>query len=303
MRTDVILAGRYARRVTGTAADRWGEALDSWAVPAPILAAAGRSPWGHPVARFAARADAEILAPSGASFERAVEALEGAEAATGRAGDVLDIGAGAGAASLPLIPWASRVTALDPSAEMLAAFSARAASLVADTAAAADAASPAVAVRTVLGSWPEAAGEVGTADVVVCHHVLFNVREIGPFLAALTAAARFRVVVEIPPLHPLTWMNPLWEKFHGLRRPDVPSVDDLVAVLHEQDVRALSVDRWVRAEAETLSPAERVALVTRRLCLPPEREPEIAVQLSDQPPAELRRVVTLTWKGSAASQA
>ncbi len=282
--------------MTGTAADRWGEALDSWAVPEPLVAAAGRSPWGHPVAGFAARADAEILAPSGASFERAVEALEVAEAATGRSGDVLDIGAGAGAASLPLIPWASGVTALDPSAEMLAAFSARAAGL-------ADAASPPVAVRTVLGSWPDAAGEVGTADVVVCHHVLFNVREIGGFLEALTAAARFRVVVEIPPLHPLTWMNPLWEKFHGLRRPDVPSVDDLVAVLHEQDVRALSVDRWVRAEAETLSPAERIALVTRRLCLPPEREPEVAVQLSDQPPAELHRVVTLTWKGSAASQA
>jgi SAM-dependent methyltransferase len=296
MRTCAILAGRYALRVTGTAAERWSAALESWAVPEPILASAGRSPWGHPVARFAARADAEVLTPSGASFERGVEALEAVEAATGRAGTLLDVGAGAGAASLPLLPWASAVTAVDSSAEMLAAFTTRAEAL-------ADQAGPGLAVRTVQGSWPQVAADAGVADVVLCHHVLFNVPQIGPFLEALTAAARFRVVVEVPPLHPLTWMNPLWEKFHGLRRPDSPSVDDVVAVLHELDVRALTVDRWVRAEAETLSPDERIALVTRRLCLPPEREPEVAVQLSDSPPVELHRVVTLTWKGSAAAQA
>ena len=233
-----------------------------------------------------------MLAPSGASFERAVEALEAAEATSGAAGTVLDVGAGAGAASLPLVPWASAITAIDPSAEMLAAFSDRA------TALATEGDGPPVRIRTLQGSWPDLADEAGLHDVVVCHHVAFNVAEIGPFVAALTAAATHRVVVEIPPLHPLTWLNPLWEKFHGLRRPDVPSADDLVAVLHEQDVRALAVDRWVRAEAETMTPEERVALVTQRLCLPADREPEVAAQLADQPPVELRRIVTLTWRGS-----
>jgi SAM-dependent methyltransferase len=289
MRTSAILAGGYARRVTGTAAERWSAALGQWAVPEAILAGAGRSPWGHPVARFAARADAEVLAPSGASFERAVEALEGAEAAAGRPGIVLDVGAGAGAASLPLLAWAGAVTAVDSSPEMLTAFGERA-----------TACAGGVPWRTVLGAWPAAAGQAGVADVVLCHHVLFNVPDIGPFLAALTAAATYRVVVEVPPLHPLTWLNPLWQKFHGLSRPDVPSVDDLVAVLHEQGVRALTVDRWVRTEAETLPPDERIALVTRRLCLPPEREPEVAAQLAESPPVELRRVVTLTWSGAAA---
>lgn len=278
--------------MTGTAASRWGDALAEWSVPDEILAGAGRSPWGHPVSRFAARADAEVLAPSGASFERAVEALEDAEATRGVAGTVLDVGAGAGAASLPLMPWASAITAIDPSAEMLAAFSDRA------TALAGEGDGPPVRIRTLQGSWPDLAGEAGVHDVVVCHHVAFNVAEIGPFVAALTAAAAHGVVVEIPPLHPLTWLNPLWEKFHGLRRPDVPSADDLVAVLHEQDVRALTVDRWVRAEAETMTPEERVALVTRRLCLPAGREPEVAVQLADQSTVELRRIVTLTWRGS-----
>lgn len=280
--------------MTGTAAQRWAVAQDSWAVPEAILAAAGRSPWGHPVAHFAARADAEVQAPVGASFEHAVRALEAGEASTGRSGSVLDVGAGAGAASLPLIPWASALTAVDPEPEMLAAFSERAARL-------ADNAGPAVTVRTVLGGWPEVAAEAGTADLVVCHHVLFNVRDIAGFVAALTGAARWRVVVEIPPTHPLAWMNPLWEQFHGLRRPDGPTVDDLVAVLHEQDVRALTVDRWVRPETHAHSPQERVEQATRRLCLPVDREPEVAAALVLQPVADLRRLVTLTWKGSPAA--
>jgi len=278
--------------VTGPAARSWGQALQSWAVPDTILARAGRSPWGHPVARFAARADAEVAAPSGPSFERAVAALEAVEEATGRPGSVLDVGAGAGAASLPLIPWAGSVTAVDTMPEMLSAFSERAARLV-------DPAGPPVAVEAVLGAWPDVAGTVAVADVVVCHHVLFNVADVVPFLAALTSAARERVVVEVPPLHPLSWMNSLWVHFHGLHRPDRPSADDLVAVLHEQGVRALTVDRWVRAEAETLSPAERVALVTRQLCLPVQREPEVAAELANLPGTRMRRLVTLTWRGSA----
>ena len=276
--------------MTGTAAQRWAQALGSWAVPPQILAAAGRSPWGHPVAQFAARADAEIRSPSGASFEHAVSALDAGEAVTGRPGSVLDVGAGAGAASLPLTPWVSSLTAVDPVPGMLDAYRERA-----------DRAAPAVSVRTIVGSWPEVADRAGPSDVVVCHHVLFNVSDIAPFMAALTAAARWRVVVEVPPLHPLAWMNPLWEQFHGLRRPAGPSVDGLVAVLHEQDVRALTVDRWVRPDTELLSPQERVALVTRRLCLPADREPDVAAALAQQPPTDLRRVVTLAWKGSAAA--
>jgi SAM-dependent methyltransferase len=243
--------------------------------------------------QFSARADAEIQAPSGVSFERAVAALEEVEAASGAPGSVLDVGAGAGAAGLPLLPWAGSLTAVDVSADMLAALEARAAAQLA----AAD--GPAVAVRTVLGSWPEAADEAGVHDVVLCHHVAYNVPDIGPFLGRLTDSARHCVVVEMPPLHPLTWLNPLWEKFHGIRRPDEPSADDLVAVLHEHGVRALAVDRWVRVESDTMTPEERISMVTRRLCLPVEREPEVAVQLADQPPIELRRMVTLSWRGSA----
>ena len=79
----------------GTAADRWREQLLAWAIPPEILAAVADSPWTVPTDVFARRADTSVAAPEGASYRRAREAL-------GDGGTVLDVGSGAGAASLPL---------------------------------------------------------------------------------------------------------------------------------------------------------------------------------------------------------
>lgn len=268
---------------TTTAAARWGELLAAWAIPPGILAAVARSPWGHPVRRFADRADAAVAAPSGASFDRARQALlhEGG-------GTVLDVGAGAGAASLPLAPWASSLTAVDRSDEMLAALAERAAEL-------------ALPVALVQGSWPDVADEVGAHDLVVCHHVVYDVPDIGPFLAALTARARRRVVLELPVVHPLSWMAPLWLRFHDLPRPTRPTVDDLVAVLHEQGLPSVVVDRWTRREQEDgRDLAERAALATRRLCLPESREAEVAAAMSEVDRSGRMQVATVSWAGDTA---
>src|SRR5581483_9636651 len=105
-------------------ARRWRDDLDSWEIPADILAAAPETPWGCPTTLFARSAE-EAVATDGAltaagerspSVRRALEALPDG-------GSVLDVGAGGGAASLPLCPPAASVTAVDQSAEMLAAFS------------------------------------------------------------------------------------------------------------------------------------------------------------------------------------
>ena len=85
--------------------------------------------------------------------------------------------------------------------------------------------------RTLLGRWPDVAAEAGTADVVVSHHVLHNVVDLPPFVAALTAAARRGVVVEMLAQHPMAWLDPLWVRFHGLHRPPPATTDDAVAVL------------------------------------------------------------------------
>jgi hypothetical protein len=146
----------------------------------------------------------------------------------------------------------------------------------------------AVAARAVRGVWPAVAAEAGRADVVVSHHVLHNVVDLPPFLRALTAAARRGVVVEMFGEHPMAWLDPLWERFHELRRPVPATTDDAVAVLRELGVEP-DVTRWER----TNPPRQDPVWVTRRLCLPPERVPEVAAELDDL--IRPRTVATLVW--------
>jgi ubiquinone/menaquinone biosynthesis C-methylase UbiE len=264
---------------------RWAEALAAWAIPPQILDAASRDPWVLPVARFAGRADRAVTEPTGASYERAAEVLRV------EAGSVLDVGAGAGAASLPLAPMATRITAVDSSASMLAAFAERAERL-------------GVEHREVEGRWPEIAGDVSPHDVTVVHHVVYNVADIAPFLIALDRVSVRRVVLELPPHHPLSWLNPLWKQFHDLDRPSSPIAGDLVEILGAMGASELEADYWRHPPQpevagadgsghETL--AERAAMVAQRLCLPVEREPEVAVALSAMEPDHHRDVVTISW--------
>src|ERR1019366_2244170 len=85
----------------GAAAARWKADLESWAIPDEILRKAPDSPWAYS-ARLLAKAAAAGVAQTGLSHPglRPLEAL-------GEGGDVLDVGAGGGAASLPLAPPAS----------------------------------------------------------------------------------------------------------------------------------------------------------------------------------------------------
>ena len=144
------------------------------------------------------------------------------------------------------------------------------------------------------GLWPDVAGEVDPADVVVCHHVLYNVGDLVPFVVALTSHARRRVVVEITADHPQALVNPLWERFHGIVRPTRPTAADAGAVLRDLglDVAVEEFDappRWHEHDWDEL-----VAFTRRRLCLPAERDPEVAAALELPGP---RQLVTLWWSG------
>jgi hypothetical protein len=70
---------------------------------------------------------------------------------------VLDVGVGAGAASLRL--GAGRIIGVDPSVELLRAFAGRAARR-------------GIEVTAIEGRWPDVAPDVPVADVAVCHHVV-----------------------------------------------------------------------------------------------------------------------------------
>ncbi|MET0479031.1 MAG: class I SAM-dependent methyltransferase [Actinomycetota bacterium] len=270
------------------ALERWREQLDGWAIPSEILAAAPESPWGYPVGLFRSRARRAGSRPATPSNLEAARFMP-------EGGSVLDVGAGAGAASLPLAGLASRLVAVDESPAMVASFLD-----------AADAAG--VPAEAVEGRWPEVAGRVGPADVVVCHHVLYNVADLAPFALALTGHARRRVVAELTDRHPLAGLRPLWRRFHDLDRPTGPGADDAVAAL---GAAGLEVDRqdWEQPDRFGFDDFdELVAFTRRRLCLPAARDPEVAEALLDEGTRQVdgvwvsgqpRRVTTLSWPGTA----
>jgi SAM-dependent methyltransferase len=248
----------------GAAAQRWAELQRGRGIPAAIRAAAPADPWRHAPADFTPPAE-----PADTPSRRAgLEVL-------GAGGSVLDVGCGGGAAAFALAEAATAVTGVDRQADMLDVF-------------AAQARARGLPCRTVLGSWPDRAGAAGRADLVVSHHVLHNVVDLPPFLAALTAAAGRGVVVEMLVEHPMAWLDPLWERFHDLRRPPPATTDDAVAVLRELGVEP-RVARWERTDP----PRQDPQWVARRLCLPADRVPEVAGALAAL--VRPRFAATLSW--------
>ena len=265
----------------GRAQRDWANALSAWAIPDEILEQAPESPWGFPVALFTP--DEHILHHADNPSSRA------ALASLPPAGSVLDVGSGPGAPSLPLAARAGSITAVDQSRDMLDSFASAAERL-------------GVRHEEVQGTWPDVASDVGPHDVVVCHHVFYNVADLGPFVIELTRHARRRVVVEITATHPAANLKKLWRHFHNLERPTGPGYADAVAVLEEIGI-APSVERWTRPNRRASAPrAEVVAFARRRLCLPAERDREIDAVLDDQMAWAPTELVTLSWPGEHTSK-
>lgn len=260
------------------AAERWNTVQAEWAIPPRVLRGVSDCPFTHEPRRFtydarldrasiSARWAREVLPPAG--------------------GTVLDVGCGAGKASLPLVPPASELIGVDRRGAMLDHFVAAASSA-------------GVARRTVHGEWPGIAPSTPSADVVVCHHVVYDVDDILPFLWALTDHARLAVVVELPTVHPMTVWAPAYRHFWDLDRPTGPTHEDLVAV-----VRELGADPEVttgRRPARRTDPdriVDLLPLARRRLCLTEEHDDELARFLLDHPPAWPETMATVRWPGAA----
>lgn len=267
---------------------RWRETLAAWEIPPAVLACAEDSPWVLPRHVFVRRAGTQLSRPEGASFDSAWQALQ-------PPGTVLDVGAGAGAASLPLASRCIAVTAVDSDAGLLEQFSRRAHDV-------------GVVARVVRGTWPSVADDLPAADVVVCHHVLYNAPDLPAFVTALTTHARRLVVLDLAERHPLTALNPLWLRFHGIARPEGPTADDAVAALAELGITP-EMTRWRRSPTTEHPDFDTLVDVTRRrLCLPRSRAPEVADALGEAGHGEGMTpdlgssgngIVTLTWPGGA----
>jgi len=250
-----------------SASARWAEELAAWAIDPELLAAAPESPYGFPAGLFGADRGAPVT-------HQAVREVH--------PHSVLDVGCGGGAASIPV--GAPELLGVDESAELLALFAA--------------AAGP--GTRTWRGRWPDVAGQVPAADVVVSANVVYNVPDIADFLTALTRHARRRVVVELTDVHPWTSMAGLWRHFHGQERPSGPTTELFADVLTELGL-AWEHRSWPRQDPWRDAPADVVlAFTRRRLCLPASRDGEVAAAMERFADPRPRSGTTYWWPGSAA---
>lgn len=264
-------------RAVGRAAGVWREAARSWPMPQSIVDSAPEPRATLEPEMFRWRPEVDAAQPMRPSRVRALEALPAG-------GSVLDVGVGAGASSFGLASRAGLITGVDRLPDMLLAFEETALEL-------------GIPVRAVLGAWPETAEVVDPADVAVCHHALYAVEDLEGFVAALTARARRRVVVELSVHPPLTALNPLLEELHGFSRSDWPVADVAQAVVAEMGLAVEREDIVLPPRRREITP-EWVAFLRRRLYVGPDRDAQIEAFLGSYEPQH-ETIAALWWPGGA----
>ncbi|NNN02383.1 MAG: class I SAM-dependent methyltransferase [Acidimicrobiaceae bacterium] len=241
------------------AADQWAKDLAAWAIPDDIMAQAPESPWIHPAVLF----QIPDTIPDSISHQRAREVL-------GPDSSVLDVGCGGGIAAFALTPPVTYVVGVDHQAEMLEMFTR-------------NAAERGLRSDVVEGFFPAVADCVPETDVVVSHHVAYNVADIDPFVRALSQKARRRVVIEMPQSHPLASMGPAWRHFWDLERPSGPHPEDFVQVVRDAGFSP-QLELFDGAMRREQTPEQAAHFMRIRLCLPASREGEVGEFLASQPP-------------------
>lgn len=176
---------------------------------------------------------------------------------------VIDIGAGTGRYAPVLAMHAREVLALEPSESMRGHLAAR----IADEHLA--------NVQIVADSWPAAAAPV--CDIAFSAHVVYGVREIGPFLAAMNHSARRLCALYLMIEHSSMFISTFWERFHGHPRLPLPAALECLGALYQLGYPASFVA--VQRDGSLGYPDEDAALedIRVRLRLAPdlERDAEI----------------------------
>jgi SAM-dependent methyltransferase len=138
---------------------------------------------------------------------------------------VLDVGAGTGRFSLALAPQTEHIIAVEPSVAMMD-FLRR------------DAAEKGLSnISYVQTTWQEAPDNL-QADIVICSHVLYPIRDIVPFLVKLQKATRQACYIYLRATHIDAATAPLWRHFHGDERRLPPGYIHALDVLYEMGIYA-----------------------------------------------------------------
>jgi SAM-dependent methyltransferase len=189
---------------------RWRQMYDDERAQAEALAPAGADHWQGRAARFAASAQ---RTPQPDPFMQALAPLL-------RPTDhVLDVGAGAGRYVPFLASQTARVSAVEPSEAMREHLMQRIAEENVEN------------VEVVPHAWPLATDL--RADVAFAAHVVYSVREIGPFLQAMNASADRLCVLLAMVRHINALVSPFWERIHGEPRHLLPAALEVYNVLFQ----------------------------------------------------------------------
>lgn len=262
-----------------SAQHRWQTQLAEWAIPDHIRKHASDDPWHLDPSLFRPADQHADAAPSLAT-ERALALL-------GEEQSVLDVGCGGGAAAFALVPPARQIHGVDQSGQMLEVF-------------ASVATERSVPYATTIGSWLDVSRhfDADSFDVVVCHHVAYNVANLGPFVGELSRVARNGVVMELTMAHPQSSNNPLWQAFWELTRPVGPTALDAAAAITEHLANEGNTTTKTQLEvghavATRQEPAweSRVNSALRMLCLSSDRFDDVAEAVQTLPARSSERAV------------
>ncbi|HTK08272.1 MAG TPA: class I SAM-dependent methyltransferase [Ktedonobacteraceae bacterium] len=139
--------------------------------------------------------------------------------------DLLDVGAGTGRFTLALAPFVSHIVAVEPSDAMLKYLQQETETQGLTN------------ISYQATTW-QAAPDTLQADIVICSHVLYPIREVDQFLKKLYAATRQTcyLYMRATPIDALS--AHLWQYFHGEERIFSPSYIHALDILFELDLYA-----------------------------------------------------------------
>jgi SAM-dependent methyltransferase len=133
---------------------------------------------------------------------------------------VIDIGAGSGRYEPLLAQHVASVLAIEPSAAMLAHLRQQGAANI----------------EVVEARWPDVS--VTACDVAISAHVVYGVRELGPFLEAMDRVARRACYLYLAVQHPASFISPFWERIYGAARLPLPGALECLNALYQLGIGA-----------------------------------------------------------------